>query len=156
MIVWLKAIAALQLTTDTVFVNHESEDDVVRTILRLNKSIAEAPVKYVAVVCYTCADLGTVCLEDLLLVVDFCRRDKYRQQALSVKTTGLKFGRDNHGARQIWQRMLQESRSISVDVAAAVVNSWPSPLLLYQVIQSHCCMQIVCRSLKSAYLWGKL
>lgn len=61
------------------------------------------------------------------------RREKYRQQALSVKTTGLKFGRDNQGARLIWQRMLQESRNISSDVAAAIVTAWPSPLLLYQV-----------------------
>ena len=33
------------MSTNTVVVNHELEEEVAKTILRMNKSIAEAPVK---------------------------------------------------------------------------------------------------------------
>lgn len=47
--------------------------------------------------------------------------------------TGLKIGKEGQGARNVWRRMLQESKNISADVSAAIVDKWPSPLLLYQV-----------------------
>lgn len=61
------------------------------------------------------------------------RRDKYRQQALSVRGSELKIGKDCSGARNVWCRMLQESRHISADVAASIADIWPSPFLLYKV-----------------------
>jgi len=50
-----------------------------------------------------------------------------------VRTSGLKIGKDGYGTRMVWQRMLQEFRNITADVAAAIVIEWPSPLMLYQV-----------------------
>ena len=52
---------------------------------------------------------------------------------MSVRTTGLKIGKDHQGCRQVWQRMLQEFRNISADVAAAIINHWPSPYMLFKV-----------------------
>ncbi|KAF6030214.1 EME1 [Bugula neritina] len=99
-----EATTALQMATDTVVINMDLEEDVAKTILRLNKAIAEAPVK----------------------------RGRYETEAMSVKTTGLKIGKDNSGCRQVWSRMLQESRNISADVAMAIVSKWPAPYMLFQ------------------------
>jgi len=43
----LQSLAELQLLYDVTFINCGAEQDVAHTILRMNKAIAEAPVKYV-------------------------------------------------------------------------------------------------------------
>ncbi|XP_067945782.1 crossover junction endonuclease EME1-like isoform X1 [Watersipora subatra] len=103
-----EAVTALQITSDTAVINLETEERVAKTLLRLNKAIAEVPVK----------------------------RGKYEKQALSVKTTGLRIGKNSEGCLKVWQRMLQESRNISSDVSSSIITEWPSPYMLYQAYKS--------------------